>query len=218
MGKLVVLDGLDGSGKTTQINVLAQKLKNKKISFYVINYPNYDSPAGRLIKHYLNGEISKNLFDVNGFAASIFFASDHYLDYVTNWKSKFNENELIIANRYVSSNAIHQMVKFPKTKWLEFLNWLYDLEFNRLQLPKPNQTIYLDLDPVLSQKLIKKRNKTLGLYSDIHEQNLSYLISCREAATFCVNRFDWKVVRCNENDKIYSIDYIAEKIDHILNF
>ena len=215
MGRLLVIDGLDGSGKATQARILAEKFKQRKVKFKLIDYPNYDSEAGALIKFYLAGGISKNLFDVNSFAASSFFACDHYTHYITNWKAQYDQGYLILANRYVSSNAIHQMAKLSKIEWNDFLNWLIDFEFAKLGLPRQNNLIYLDFLPEISQKLIANRNERLKQKSDLHEQNLNYLIRCREAAFFCAKKFGWEVVSCFLQNEPLSVEEIAKMVENL---
>lgn len=215
MGKLLVIDGLDGSGKATQARILAEKFEQQKIKFKKIDYPNYDSEAGALVKLYLNGGISGNLFDVNSFAASSFFACDHYVHYLKNWKKHYDQGCLILANRYVSSNAIHQMAKLSEINWNDFLNWLIDFEFEKLGLPRQDRLIYLDFVPEISRKLIAMRNVRLNRRSDLHEQNLNYLIRCRKAALFCAKKFDWAVVSCFFKNEPLPVGEIAKKVESL---
>lgn len=217
MGKLLVIEGLDGSGKATQTQILSEKFANRKLKFKKITYPNYESQSSSLVKLYLNGGISSDLFDVNCFAVSSFFACDHYISYLVDWKKNYDSGELILADRYVSSNAFHQMVKLPEIEWNNFLDWLIDFEFEKLGLPKQNYVIYLDMEPEISQKLIASRNNKLNQKSDLHEKNLKYLQDCRQAALFCARKFDWHVLKCFSEHKTLSIDEIAKKIENLVN-
>lgn len=216
MGRLLVIDGLDGSGKATQTRILAEKFAQKNVKFKKVDYPNYESKACSLVKLYLNGEISGNLFDVNSFAASSFFACDHYVHYLKNWKKHYDQGYLILANRYVSSNAIHQMAKLSEINWNDFLDWLIDFEFNRLGLPRENKLIYLDFSPEISRKLIAMRNVRLNIKSDLHEQNLKYLIRCRKAAFYCAKKFGWIVVNCFLKNEPLSVVEIAKKVENLV--
>lgn len=211
MGKLIVIDGLDGSGKATQTKILTGILKSRGELVRHIEYPNYESKSSDLVKLYLNGEISRDPFSVNAYATTSFYACDHYIQYEIDWKHDYLANKTIVSNRYVSSNVIHQMVKLPKNKWDVFLNWLYDYEFDKLGLPKENKLIYLDVDPLISQKLIDNRYNNIDK-KDIHEKNINYLLNCREAALYAAKLLNWNVIRCDNGSQIMSIEQISKQI------
>ena len=116
-GKIIVIDGLDGSGKSTQFELVQKELEKKNIKFKAISFPEYDKPSSTLVKMYLNGDFSKNAEDVNAYASSSFYAVDRYASFKMFWEKYYNEGELILASRYISSNAIHQMVKLNKDQW-----------------------------------------------------------------------------------------------------
>lgn len=213
MGKLIVFEGLDGSGKETQTKILAERLIKKNLKVKRVEYPNYKEEYSSLVKLYLNGKIYKDLFKVNSYAAAGFYASDHYLTFEKNWKEKYLKDYIIIADRYVSSNAIYQMAKLKVLKWNSFLNWLYDYEFLRLKLPKEDFLIYLDVDLNISKNLIKKRKGE----KDIHEKNFSYLEKCQKAALFLAKKFNWHVLKCCENGKMLAVEEIAKKIELLVN-
>ncbi len=212
MGKLIVLDGLDGSGKETQTKILLEKLIQKNLKVMRIEYPNYKESSSSLVKLYLDGKINEDPFKVNSFAASSFYACDHYITYEKNWKKKYCEDYIIIADRYVSSNAIYQMAKLEEDDWEVFLKWLYDFEFMKLKLPKEDLLIYLDVDISLSKKLIESRNNL----KDIHEKNLKYLEKCRQAARFLAERLDWKILKCCHENVMLGIEEIASKIERLV--
>ena len=156
MGKLVVIDGLDGSGKTTQFEILREKLA-ADTAVKAISFPDYDQPSSALVKMYLNGEISANAADVNAYAASSFYAADRYASYKMFWEKNYLSGELILASRYVTSNAIHQMGKLPESEWDSYLEWLADYEYIKLALPEPNLVIFLDMPVEISQRLMTGR-------------------------------------------------------------
>ena len=155
-GRLIVIDGLDGSGKSTQfdrlLGILSPKLSVKGISF-----PDYDMPSATLVKMYLRGDFSKNAADVNAYAASTFYAADRYASYKLCWEKNYLNGDLILASRYVCSNAIHQMSKLPENEWDGFLEWLEDYEYDKLGLPRPDRTIILDIPVELSQQRLSER-------------------------------------------------------------
>ncbi len=212
MGRLIVFEGLDGSGKETQSKIIEKTLVERKYFVKRISYPNYEQKSSFLVKEYLNGKIFKDLFKINSFAATSFYACDHYITYEKNWKKFYLENNVIIADRYVSSNAIHQMAKLNENEWEEFLRWLNEYEFEKLGLPKEDLLIYLDVDPEISRLLIEKRN----LAKDIHEKNLEYMKMCRVAALFSAKKLGWKILNCCKNGKMLGIEDIAKKVESLV--
>ena len=211
MGKLLVLEGLDGSGKETQSKILEQSLIKKGINVKRIEYPNYDDESSYLVKLYLSGKIYEDPMLVNAYASASFYACDHYISYEKNWKNFYLNDNFIISDRYVSSNIIYNLGKMKEDNWDNFLNWIYDYEFLKLGMPKENILIYLDVDPNISKNLIEKR----GMKKDIHEKNLSYLINCRKAALFAANKLGWHVVKCCGDEKILTIEKIAADIEKL---
>ena len=151
--RLIVIDGLDGSGKTTQFDIV-KKLLGERYTVKAISFPEYDKPSSALVKMYLNGEISKNAADINAYAASSFYAVDRYASYKQFWEKNYNDGELILASRYTTSNAIHQMEKLPRREWDGYLEWLADYEYNKLGLPRPDCVIFLDMPVEISQRLM----------------------------------------------------------------
>ncbi len=212
MGKLIVFDGLDGSGKETQSKILEESLKKKDLKVKRVEYPNYGSLSSSLVRLYLDGFIDEDPFCVNAYATSSFYASDHHITFVKEWNKEYENDYIIIADRYVSSNIIHQMAKLEKREWDSFLSWLYDYEFKKLNLPKEDILIYLDVDIKISSKLIEKRNSK----KDIHEKNLFYLEKCRDAAFFAAKKLNWKIVRCCENGKMVKKEEIAKKVNDLV--
>ncbi len=216
-GKIIVLDGLDGSGKTTQHNLLIKHFDNINKKFKPISFPDYDKQSSALVKMYLNGEISKNVNDINAYAASSFYAVDRYANYKMCWENDYLNGTDILASRYVSSNAIHQMVKLDKKDWKNYLRWLEDYEYNKLGLPKADKVIFLDMPIEISQKMLENRYKGDNTKKDIHESNVDYLLKCRESALFAANELSWDVIKCSENGYIKSVEEINELILKSIN-
>ncbi|MGN0689194.1 MAG: dTMP kinase, partial [Oscillospiraceae bacterium] len=182
MGKLIVIDGLDGSGKSTQFELLKKILSDRGISVRAISFPEYDKPSSALVKMYLNGEFSNNAEDINAYAASSFYAVDRYASYKLYWENDYKSGSIILASRYVSSNAIHQMVKLPESEWDSYLQWLIDYEYNKMAIPKADKVIFLDMPVEISQKLLSQRYNGDENRKDIHESNTKYLHNCRKSA------------------------------------
>lgn len=208
---MIVIDGLDGSGKTTQFDIIRKKL-SEKYNVKAISFPDYNNPSSALVKMYLSGEIAENASDINAYAASSFYAVDRYASYKMFWEENYKNGDLIFASRYVSSNAIHQMVKLPENEWDSYLDWLYDYEYSKLELPKPDMVIFLDMPVEVSQKLMSERYNGDESKKDIHEANVAYLHSCRKSALYAAEKLGWKVVECCENDRILSIDEVTEQL------
>lgn len=216
-GKLIVLDGLDGSGKSTQFEIAAEKLKKQGIAVKAISFPDYSQPSSTLVKMYLNGEFSKNAADVNAYAASSFYAVDRYASYKLFWEENYKNGELILASRYVSSNLIHQMVKLKREEWDGFITWLCDYEYGKLALPQENKVIFLDMPIEISQRLLTARYSGDEGKKDIHEGNIAYLRSCREAALYAAEKLDWIVIPCSRGDAPRSIEDISSDVMKIIS-
>ncbi len=212
MGKLIVIEGLDGSGKSTQENLLRQKLAEKGIKINSIKLPNYDDPACEPVKMYLAGRFGSNPSDVNAYAASSFFAVDRYVSYNCYWKEKYLAGEIFLADRYTTSNAYHQLTKTPESEWDAYLEWLEDFEYNKMGIPKPDAVIYLDMPIEVSQKLMSGRYNGDESKKDIHEKDVEYLNSCRNAADYSCSKLGWTRIVCAENGEPLSIEEISEKV------
>ena len=210
-GKLIVIEGLDGSGKATQSELLYQSLLEVGDPVRKISFPDYGQPSSTLVKMHLSGEIG-SLEEVNAYAASSFYAVDRYVSYQTQWKDDYLGGKLIIADRYTTSNAAHQMVKLPKEQWDGFLSWLEEYEYNLLGIPWPDGVIYLDMEPETSRRLIEGRYQGDESKKDIHEANFQYLLRCREAALYAAQRLGWRTVRCCDGISPLPIEKIAESV------
>jgi dTMP kinase len=213
MGKFIVIDGLDGSGKGTQTDILVEKLKSEGKRVRTLSFPVYENDSSMFVRMYLDGKFGKNPSDTNAFAASMFFACDRYISFKTDWLKDIEDPDTyVIANRYTSANAVHQLSKLPREEWDEFLKWLWDFEFSRLCLPVPDATIYLELPPALSLSLVRSRSAETGRKMDIHELDTSYMEKCYDAALFSCKALGWKQIKCYEGDKIRTIDDISKQI------
>ena len=214
--KLIVIDGLDGSGKTTQFDIIS-KLLEEKHDVKAISFPEYDKPSSALVKMYLNGEIAKNAAEVNAYAASSFYAVDRYASYKIYWEENYKNGDVILASRYDSSNAIHQMGKLPENEWDDYLKWLEDYEYGKLGLPRPDCVIFLDMPVEISQRLMTSRYNGDESKKDIHEANVEYLKGCRRTALYAAGKCGWHIVECSGGDEPLSVKAITDKIMYIIN-
>ncbi len=214
-GKLIVLEAGDGSGKATQTNRLYERLLKEGYKVLKIEYPNYKSNSSALIKMYLNGEFGENPEDINAYAASTFYAVDRYASFKKEWEQFYKEGGIVLADRYTTSNMVHQASKISDIDEKEkFLDWLWELEFKLMGLPVPDKVLFLDMPPEYSFKLMMERkNKFTGnKEKDIHERNNSYLIHSYNNACYIADKYNWDKIKCVENKSIKTIDEIHENI------
>lgn len=212
MGKLIVIEGLDGSGKSTQLDLLFKNLKKQGIESKWVSFPNYDDDSSALVKMYLAGQFGKKPGDVNAFAASSFYAVDRYASYKKDWCKIYENGGVIVSGRYTTSNAIHQCSKLPSDKWEEFLSWLYDFEYKKLGIPAPDKVIFLDMPTEISQHLMDKRYDANGGHKDIHESDIKYLENCRKAALFTADYSGWDIISCGRDGEPRTIEDIAAEV------
>ena len=216
MSTLIVIEGLDGSGKSTQIRLVKEYLESQGKEVRQIKLPDYESDSSALVRMYLGGEFGTSPADVNAYAASSFYAVDRYANFVTKWKDDYESGKVILADRYATSNAAHQMTKLPKEEWNGYLAWLEDFEYVKIGIPKPSVVVYLDMPVEISQKLMTSRYEGDEAKKDVHEANVAYLRACREAGMYAAEKLGWCTVKCYEGDEPRPIADIAEDIRRYL--
>ena len=215
-GKLFVIDGLDGSGKSTQFELLQKDLENNNINYKAISFPDYEQPSSTLVKMYLGGEFSSSPDGVNAYAASSFYAVDRFASYKLFWEDNYNKGDFILASRYTTSNAIHQMEKLDMSEWDDYLAWMEDYEYNKLKLPKPDTVVFLDMPVEVSQILLSNRYHGDDNKKDIHEADVEYLKNCRKSALYCAKKLGWIVIECSKDGQPLSIEEIHKKLATLL--
>lgn len=211
-GKLIAIEGLDGSGKGTQTQLLEKTWAASGRKVRRVSFPNYGSDAAKLLDDYLHGKFGTDPNAVNPYAASTFFAIDRYASYHQDWKAFYEDGGIIIADRYTTSNAIHQCAKLPQSEWDGFLNWLFEYEYKLLGLPAPDAVIYLQVAPAISQKLMSERYQGDESKKDIHEQDIQYLIQCRGAAEYCAEHLGWHKIVCVRDGVMRTVNEIQADI------
>ena len=212
MGKLIVIEGLDGSGKSTQLSLLEKNLEKLGMDVKTISFPDYAEKSSTLVKMYLNGDFGDKPGDVNAYAASLFYAVDRFASYSRHWKDYYENGGTVIAGRYVTSNAVHQTAKLPKEEWENYLSWLYELEYGKVGIPKPDLVIFLDMPTDLSKKLLEHRYSGDEEKKDIHEKDIEYQNMCRQAAYYNVEHAGWKVISCAKDGEIRTVEDIAAEV------
>ena len=212
MGKLIVIEGTDGSGKSTQFKLLTQRLESENRQFQRLVFPQYSEPSSALIRMYLSGEFGTKPSDVNAYAASAFYAVDRYASFKKVWGAWYDQGGLIVSDRYTTSNAVHQASKEPAQKQADFLKWLYDFEYDKLGLPAPDLVIYLDVPTDFTEAMMRRREADTNTHADIHEQDMEYLATCRRTGKMDAEYYGWTVIQCVRDGKMRTIEDIHEEI------
>ncbi len=211
-GKLIAVEGLDGSGKGTQTKILQETLEAEGRKVRCVSFPNYGSDAAKLLDSYLHGGFGTDPNAVNPYAASTFFAIDRFASFHQDWKAFYEAGGIVVADRYTTSNAIHQCAKLPEAERDAFLEWLFSYEYRLLGLPEPDLVLYLQVAPQVSQGLMTGRYHGDESKKDIHEGNLPYLEQCRIAADYCASHLGWHTIICEQDGRMRGIADIAAEI------
>ncbi len=212
MGKLIVIEGTDGSGKSTQFQLLTARLEQENRRFQKLVFPQYSEPSSALIRMYLGGEFGTKPTDVNAYAASAFYAVDRYASFRKVWGDWYDQGGLIVSDRYTTSNAVHQASKEPEEKQGAFLKWLYDFEYDKLGLPQPDLVIYLDVPTDFTESMMRRREADTNTSADIHEQDMTYLATCRRTGKAAAEFYGWTLIQCVRDGQMRSIDDIHQEI------
>lgn len=211
-GTLIVIEGTDGSGKETQARLLCQALEKKGLSVNFLSFPSYGTPACAPVEMYLGGKFGKKPEDVSPYAASVMYAIDRYASFKTKWAATYEKGEIFVADRYTTSNAVHQAAKLPPEERAIYLKWLYDIEYNKIGIPSPDLVVYLDLTPEASGKMLKERSGKPGVQHDIHETNGEFLRKSRENALGIARDSGWEVVTAGDKNGPYTKETIHAKV------
>ncbi|HCA04970.1 MAG TPA: thymidylate kinase [Ruminococcaceae bacterium] len=215
--KIIVIEGLDGSGKATQTKILAEKLEARGLKVRKLEFPDYSNPSSSLVKMYLGGQFGSKPEDVNAYAASAFYAVDRVASFLQFWKEDYQNGAVILSDRYATSNIIYQMAKVSDDERDSFISWQSDFEYEKLGLPKADAVIYLDVDPDVSQKLMERRYQGDNSKKDLHESNLKFLLSCRKSALYAAEKCGWQIINCCSDGEIRPIDDISSDIEKIVD-
>lgn len=210
-GKLIIIEGLDGSGKSTQIEILRKKAQQTGKQVRQIKFPNYAEDSSALVRAYLAGELG-SLHEINAYAASVLYSVDRYATFRRHMKEDYDNGCIFLLDRYTTANMYHQTTKLPKEEWDSFLDWLEDLEYGKMGLPKPDLVLYLDMKPQTAKKLMENRYHGDESKKDLHEADFSYLLSCRDAALYAAQRCGWEVLSCCDGESPLPIDTISQMI------
>jgi dTMP kinase len=211
-GRLIVFEGTDGSGKSTQFRRFCQAAEDRGLTYQKLVFPQYSEPSSALIRMYLGGEFGAHPQDVNPYAASAFYAVDRYASLKKVWGKFYEEGGLILTDRYSTSNAVHQAVKCSPAERPAFLRWLDEFEHDKLGLPRPDLVLYLDMPTRQAVQLLRSREAATHTQADIHELDTGYLAACRDCALEAARVLGWQVIPCMEGDRLRSIEEIHQDI------
>ena len=215
-GKLIVLEGIDGSGKSAQYRRLCARMENDGIAYTHIVFPRYDKESSSLIRMYLSGQFGTKPGDVNAYAASTFYAVDRYASYRTDWGKIYENGGLILSDRYTTSNAVHQGSKLSDEELPAFFDWLQDLEYGKMGLPQPDLVIYLDVDVETSLARMRRRQQKTHTSADIHEKDVAYLERCLRTARLAAAHYGWTSIPYLKDGKEREVDEKNREIYAIL--
>ena len=211
-GRLIVFEGTDGSGKATQTALLCRELDRRGVPYRRLEFPRYQEESSALIRLYLSGAFGSHPGDVNAYAAATFYSVDRFASYRQDWGQFYESGGLVIADRYTTSNAVHQTPKLPREERRAFLKWLFDFEYRLLELPKPDRVVYLDLPTEISEEMMRRREEKTHTQADIHERDEAYLRSCRESAAMVVDYGGWTRIDCARDGQVRSVDDIHREV------
>ena len=214
-GKIIIIEGLDGCGKSTQVDLLKKHFTGENFRF--LSFPDYDSLAGEIILEYLNRKIPETDPQKSAYSASSFYAIDRYISYRKDWRVDYEQGKTIISARYTTSNAIYQMTKLPRSEWETYRNWLYDYEYQKLGIPQPDEVIFLDVPVEVSQKLLSERYQGQETKKDLHEADIEFLKHCRDSALYASQAGKpWKFLQCCENAQLKPIETIQNELIQLI--
>lgn len=216
-GRLIVIEsGSDASGKATQSRLLVAALEARGSNVKGITFPDYESPSSGPVKMYLSGEFGNKADGINAYAASVLFSVDRFASYQRNWKDHLDNGGVVVADRYTTSNMVHQASKIQdEQERKSFLSWLEDLEYEKMGLPHPDLVIFLDVPISVSSELIAVRaNKIDGSSThDIHESDQAYLEKCYQNSLWVAEDRGWNRIVCTDSKgSLRSIEDIHSEI------
>ncbi len=212
MGRLIVFEGTDGSGKATQTRRLTDLLDRKGMAYRKLDFPRYKEESSALVRLYLGGAFGTHPDDVNAYAASTFFAVDRFASYKQDWGAFYNDGGLIVTDRYTTSNVVHQAAKLPGEERKRYADWLFQLEYDLMGLPSPDMVVYLDMDPAAAEKLMRSREAATGTSADIHERDEDYLRRCRDNALEMARYLGWNIIECARDGEPRTIEEIGADV------
>lgn len=216
-GKLIVFEGTDGSGKSTQFKLACEALSKRGKEFRTMVFPRYQEESSALVRMYLGGQLGSSPSDVNAYAASTFYAVDRYAGYKQDWGGYYEDGGLMVSDRYTTSNAVHQASKLPREEREEFFRWLGEFEYGRLGLPEPNLVLWMDMPIDRTVENLRSRETATHTTADIHEVDTAYLRACYDAAAQAAEFYGWRRIGCvDDSGDLRTVDEIHREVMELL--
>lgn len=214
-GFIISIEGTDGAGKHTQQQLLLTKLNKLGYDVFDQSFPNYESDSSAPVKMYLAGEFGKEANSLDAYQASVLYAVDRMCTYKKSISQHYENGKIILFDRYVQSNFIHQCSKIddPDEK-KEFIEWEEDLEYNLLGLPRPNMVFFIEMPVEKSLELAHARSEyKTGEQKDIHEEDTSYMTKSYNNGLNLAKQLGWTIIHCvDKNGNLKTIEDIHEEI------
>lgn len=211
-GTLIVFEGTDGSGKSTQFKLLCAALEARGQKFRRVVFPRYAEESSALIRLYLGGSFGSRPEDVNAYAASAFYAVDRYASYKQDWGTFYEAGGLVVCDRYTTSNAVHQGSKLSEAERPGFWTWLEDFEYGKLGLPRPDAVLWMDMPAERAMENLRRREADTHTKADIHEVDAAYLRACYAAERQAAAHYGWHTVSCMDGERLREIEEIHREI------
>lgn len=212
-GKLIVIEGTDGSGKATQTELLYNRLQEEGHPLTKLSFPRYGKPSARLVELYLSGAFGDSPTDIDPYEASKYYAVDRYASFKEDWEDNYNQGNIVLSDRYTTSNIVHQSAKMLKPDRIKFFKWIADFEYNKLAIPEPDIVIYLDMPLDITSRLMRGREVNTNTKADIHEKDIKYLAQCKDVALDAARYFKWNVISCvHPSGDLKTIEEIHEEV------
>lgn len=213
MGRLIVIEGsCDGVGKSTQYKLLIDRLEKEGYKVIKHHFPSYGTYQGRPVEEYLKGNYGK-ISELSPYFVNSLYAQDRAITWETGLKEEFNKGGIIVLDRYTTSSLIYQATSIEdKNKREEFISYIYDYEYNKLNLPIPDIVIFLHVPFELAKSLKEKRKRETGVKDDIHESDLEFMRKVSDTSIYIANKYNWDFVECSNNNEMLSINEIHDKI------
>ena len=215
MARIIVFEGTDASGKATQSKLLEKRLRAAGYNVIKRSFPAYEVDSSLFVRNYLGGKYGENASDISPYAASTFYAVDRYDSFHTDWKVfTEKENTIIVLDRYVTSNIVHQCSKIESKKdKLKFIRWAQELEYIHMGLPKPDLVFFLKMPTEKVIELKTTRTEDLGVEEDLHEKDHEHLRLAFDNACSVSSLLKWETIDCvDAEDNIRTIDNISNEI------
>lgn len=213
MGKLVVIEGIDGVGKSTQYHLLLDRLtKEEKEKVVTHHFPSYGTYQARAVEEYLKGNYGK-ITELSPYFVNSLYATDRAITWLLGLKAEYEKDNFIILDRYTTSSIIYQSAEIDNIKEKEeFIDYVTDYEYNKLGIPNPDLVIFLYAPFEVVNKLKAKRINNDGIKNDIHERDLEFLRKVSDNAYQIAQKLGWNIIYCNQEDNMRSIESIHEEV------